>query len=215
MAKKLAWIKCKQWSRAYWPILVRDALAPVAAPSARIAALILFITLFFVLPPQGYPVWRDKVMHTVNAATLFVAAYVVYVLFAAITAIFKTNKQMRNQGSWFGSRFVYHSPQRVCTVLISPGDNDRVHVFHVGDTEAHAYVELKIEIDSPTNRVKARIGPAEGSRPFLPWEMGGAVERMQVRLPDSRKLGLHTRALPETVPIAVRVFVVSWEIQSA
>lgn len=209
--KPLFLVKAK---RAIWrwaKITVRDTLEPLYDTAAQIHLCTIFIVVFIILPPKGLAKWADHLIHLGEALEAFVYALCLFAALKAVGACFKVSIENEKLGAWFGRRFVYHEPQRVLTVLVTEQDNETTHLFKVSDAEKGSLVETVIDIDSPTGRVKAQIVWPKGQN-IIEWGGVNKNTRTSLQLPKDRMLGLRTNALPETSPVVVRVFVVSFEM---
>lgn len=204
-------VKSRHWLRFWKRIVVEDSLAPLTDSNARLNFFAILILLFLILPERGFAPWKAQVMSTVEAITVVLYAFPLFVLLNSFLAIFKTNKTLKELGKWADHRFVYHSPQQVFTVLASDKDNDKTHVFKIEDAEIGALLEMVVNIDSPLDRVKAQVVWPKGQN-LIDWIGWHGEIRQSLKLPEDRLLALRTYAPPETFPVAIRVYVASWEI---
>ena len=204
----IRWVKIKRWQVCWWSFIAKALFAPLADANARIEFIAFLIVVYL---HKGYEIWIEKVNAELGTFKNLAVAYVVYVLFSAITAIYKTSRKLSESGQWHGKQFIYHEPQRVFTVPVNEADNNTTHVFKLIDPEIGSLVQTKVEIDALHGRVQARVVWPK-AQTVLSWDGWHAGIRTSLMLPDDRLLGLRTNTLPGTDVTVVRVYVTSWSL---
>lgn len=127
-------------------------------------------------------------------------------------------------GTWHGNEFVYNEPVRVLTARWSPNENGRIIPFKVPQAPPFSLVTCKIEMDSGGHRIRCQVCFAthailkldgfQDTQFFQGEPNPSTLAKFSHRVETDRRLGLNCHSLPQTDPITVRVYVLSWEKQN-
>lgn len=203
-AKRRCFAWFKEWFiRTLNPVLGRDWLLLAAA---MLFALLIFFWNGASEIPTGISSWWAE-----KQALLW--ALPIYLVLTAIIAFRVSMRNEGKKGKWLGTKFLYFEPQLALTTEWKPADNGSLKAFRVKDAEPCSLVHYKLEIEGPAHRVwgallgKYRLSPEER---FV--AHGPLAPRGKVVVGNDRKLELRCYSEPKTVPVIVRVYLLSWEM---
>lgn len=208
--RKLWAFKAKRWVRFWWRITVRDSLSPVFNRQGLYRLLQIPVFLFLVNLAVGAGEMERELLLWWAAKLAVLLTIPLFVLVNTLLAPFRVWKEERDKGRWFDSRFVYHQPQTIFTILVSPADNDRVFNFTANDAEPNSLVYWKVEIDGAAKRTKAMV-VIHPNQDIGNWDIYHG-HTGSVRVAKDRAMYLRIHCLPETDATIVRVQILSWEM---
>ena len=199
----------------YLRLWLRDAIAETAAPltdtNSRLNFIAVLVLVYFLAPKRNPDAQILSVIS--NLQTLETLLYSVPIFFALnlIFAVFRVRKKECELGEWFGSRFIYHQPRRLFTVLVDERDNGNPFSFSVDDAEDGSLVSYAIETDRTDRRATVELAWPGGQRPM---DFGRPMNmpKGSFRLPPSREMSLLSHVEPQSTLTTVRVFMTGWEI---
>lgn len=209
------WFVLLMRARRYVKACIHDTFSQTMAPLTDASARLNYIGVLIVLlllSPRGGP---DKQLSFLTTALegLETALYAVpaFLLVNLVCALFRVRANERNLGKWFGTRFIYHEPVRLATVLVDEQDNGKHLRFAIDGPEDSSLVSYIIETDRRDNRAKVELAWPNGKRPM---ECGTPMQhpRGSFRLPKSRDMALMTHVEPQSTVTTVRVFMTGWEV---
>jgi hypothetical protein len=211
-----AWTKARIFFKHWFRVTVDETVAPILDRNARLSYLIVAALIYFMLPDEGFEIWKRQVMDVWRLCLAFLYAIPAFFIINAILAIPKTIKDRREVGQWYKNGFYYNQDQLVFTTIVSNADNDKKHFFEVKDAEVGSLVHVNWVINRMDNKVKANVSletstgpafdPTNPSAYFLPGVLVG------LRLPKNKTLCLRTYAEDGCEPTKVRVYVNRWEL---
>lgn len=141
----------------------------------------------------------------------------IWIVFNIIAAAIKVPIEERKKGRWFGNRFVYHSPLKALTTLVSPEDDWTSTVFKVDDAEPEAFVQFKIEYEGGI--AAARITPVGLLQDAQAWNMNtDQIQSMRdikygAKLNKRREAQLDVYCPKNSDATIMRIRVLSWQIE--
>jgi hypothetical protein len=131
-----------------------------------------------------------------------------------IAALFKVFKDEKEKGQWSGIKFVLNEPIHVTTKVVTADDNGKLIPFKVKGLHRGASVELllRIEPEYDAKNVRAQFAISEDI-PAI-WD---SYERhhMMGFLPHDETLFLATRKQVASNPSTIRVYLISWGLDSS
>jgi hypothetical protein len=152
--------------------------------------------------------WTEK---TMEASKVVLYSLPIFFSLNLFLAIFRVSKKEREKGKWFGPRFIYSEPQLLATRLVDENDNDNPFEFKIIDAEINALVSYKIEIDRTDNRATVQLD-CWGGKKAMVLDKPMHLPKGSFRLPQSRKMSVHTHVEPQSTLTTVRVYMTGWEI---
>lgn len=194
---------------------LRDAIAETVAPltdgNARLNYLAVLVVLFLLSPEWTSDKRLSWFAGELDAVIAIILSIPLFFLLNLVFGFFRVRKQELALGGWFGSRFIYHEPQRLFTALVDEKDNGKVFPFEIQDVENGALVSYAIETGRTDGRVKVELAWPGGQRPM---DFGAPMNfpKGSFRLPTSRKMSLLTHVEPQSTATTVRVFMTGWEL---
>ena len=207
--------KIKRFFRLLGWQIETDVLSVVSAPKSAFAALfgIFFFWLAFKFLGVEWmiaeaPIWM------VQAASILLAAICLLAL-VIVTAPLRVLRNEKLRGTWIGNQFVYHTPQHAFTAQWTTADNGTGKRFVFDHVEPNSLVQYNIDVDGGGDRVVTGLN-------FKHWELplfttGGQQVRStggkaKVRTNAKREFILFADSLPDTSPVIIRVYILSFEV---
>jgi hypothetical protein len=203
----------------YFKAFLREFFSEILAPLDRNAFLVVVAAplsagLYF------YYFGITAMDHHLGALLIgfysFVGAYVAYILLCIIRSPFVAYQRESNKGYWEGAAFIYKQPLLVFTKRLTVEENNKPFTFHVDDPEPNTFVRYKIDVENAEDRVLASIDFAHGKNleSMLSWStLRGIGPGGGIRLPNDKALSLVACLKENTVPVTIRVYIKSFEIQ--
>lgn len=199
-------LRLRQWARICLRLFVRRTFAPFHDQTAILILLSYPIFLWLVFLASGFARAHEEALVSWAAIRALWYAFPFFLIVNIFTAIFSSSREVQEKGQWFGSRFVYHSPQHVFTTLVTPSDDDQSIPFMVKDAEPNTLVQFNLEYDR--GLAVAAIGP------FVQAIHSMGVSRETTygaRIDAKRKTTLSIKIPENSDATIVRVYAISWE----
>jgi hypothetical protein len=192
----------KIWLREWLsPIFDRSQLLTF---SASVIALMLFLR-------HATPQDRDS---QASNWALMVESFGIALLAWAIINFFRAPiiaiSEDKSEGTWHGTRFVYHLPQLIAVErCAATGHLDRFKI-RFAHAEPGAFVFYRIEVEN--DYILPRIFVAVFSEVWLSPKIGASHLTGGLSLPRDRSAWLAVKMLPRTVSQTIRVYMVEFTI---
>ena len=202
-------------ARRYFRLWVWDGLTQTAAPlwdtNARLNLIGVFVAVLWLGPRRGAEGEIAAAAQALQALETLLWSIPVFLVLNMFFALFRVVKREREDGSWFGPRFVYHRPRHLTTALVDERDNGRPISFQIEDAEDASLISYAIETDRTDERVKVELAWPGGQRP-MDFGVPMNVPKGAFRLPKVRTMTLLCHVAPNSTATTVRVFMTGWEL---
>ncbi|WP_394171345.1 hypothetical protein [Saccharospirillum alexandrii] len=204
-------VRAKRYLRLWVRDAISETVAPLSDTSARLNYIGFLVVLFLIFPQWTLEEKATWLKALINGLIVILYSIPLFFLANLIFSIFRVKKKEASLGEWFGSRFIYHEPQRVLTVLVDENDNETPIVFPIHDAESGSLVSYVIQTDRADNRAKVEIAWPKGHR-ALDFGQPMNLPKGSFRLPTERKMSLITNVERNSTVTTVRVFMTGWEL---
>lgn len=198
--------KARRWAKQYRRILWRESVAPLYERGLLLQLLsIPFLLIITLLVLDKASALEELATWTI-AVLAVVATVPIWIGINILRVPALISKEERENGEWFGPRFVYRAPRLVHAVQVGPRDNERFLPFHIDDAEPDSFVQLKLEHDGGLAVAGAGLikQPVHGHGVIRETRYGvrlsGQSSRLYVECPENSD------------PTVVRVYMLSWEL---
>jgi hypothetical protein len=209
----VVWARTKRYVRLWLRDAIAQTIAPLTDTNARLNYIGVLVVLFLLSQQWSLDRLSSWVDTTFNSMEIFVYSVPVFFMLNLVFALFRVRKNEKELGEWYGSRFVYHEPRRLLTVMVDENDNDKHWSFGVEDAEGGSLVSYFIETDRTDNRAKVELAWPGGQRMISLGNRGPMnLPKGSFRLPESRRMSLLTHIEPQSTATTVRVFMTGWEV---
>ena len=209
------WQKAQRIARLSFGQLETDLRSVLSVPKAIFTAFFYFFSLWFGFSLLGIESMIDAVPHlSVQIGAGIMAAFCLLIL-TVISAPYRAWVNEKKIGKWVGRKFVFHSPQHAFTTQWTVSKNGTSEIFKFKHAEPRSFVSYRIDVDGGGARTVTSLG-------FRIWDMpifnsnGEKVRslgRTGATKTNSRcELTLHADSLPDSDPVVIRVYVLSFEV---
>jgi len=201
--------KVRQWLGLWWRIAIEDTRGPLFDTGARLQFFSLVALLIFVLPPEGYILWREELTNTWRAILAFLYALPLYTFVNAVVAVFKATKEQRRLGNWAGNRFVFHERRHLLTAVVTDKDNGKLLPFKVTGLPKKASVDLIVEVEKGFDDRNTRVQFISRLDHPITWDQ---YERhnMLAFVPDDETFYVTTQKQTPSNASTIKVYLMSW-----
>lgn len=197
--------------RACWKRWFTDLYAPLVSMTALFGFLTIPFLLFFLLAFGGEKAMLDRSTLFGASALATIAALPIWALILAIVAPFRVIAEEKKLGGWQGSKFIYLAPKLITTAEAQAGDG--TIEFKVDDIPPGAVIDYRIEVEGSAARFNGVVFGAFFVRPIKDiFDTTRFTPRGKVVLRKDRSLRLLCRLTAASLPMIVRVYALSWEI---
>jgi len=108
-----------------WVIFAREAIKPLTDRLAFLQFLAFPILLYFIWNNKGFWEMLAEFQTTFSMLEALFWAVPLYLVWCAVFAIFRVQKEEKENGQWAENRFLYHFPQHIKTFQFDQKDNDK------------------------------------------------------------------------------------------
>lgn len=208
---KLQSVKCYRWARKYLCFYFKDTFAPLLHRDSLIQFTASIVLFYLIYSYRGFLEMAKEVADWVTWQDALFHAFLFWMVVNLLLVVWKVKKQEDDLGRWYGNRFQYNEPQRILTVLVTPDKEYQCFDFAIKDAEKNALVNFITDTDGRKDLIGIGLGFSKANIPFgnMYFNSDG---KQGLKIPDKRGR-LFTKIAPESVPITVKLFMTSWEIQ--
>lgn len=201
----LTHLKFRQWRRSAARLFVERTMAPIKDPAAIPRLLSYPIFLWLVFLAGGFQLVTEEVLVSWAAFQALVYTFPFFLLANLVTSMIAAGDQIKQHGTWFGKRFVFHEPLHVYTTEFGSDDDKTHRSFEIDSAEPNSFVQFHLEHYG--GQGIASIGP-----PGMPLHGFGTAREVLYgsRINSRRAAALSFRSPKGSDPTIVRVYVVSW-----
>lgn len=201
--------KFQQWFKLWWQITIKETQAPLVDTGARLQLFSLIALLIYVLPPEGFIVWKEEVTNTWRAAQALFYALPIFMLLNAFIAIFKSLAERQQLGIWVNNRFVFHKPLHVKTAVVTDDDNGKLIPFKVTGLPKGSSVDLIAEIEKGFDDRNVKVQFISRKEQPITWDQ---YERhnMLAFIPDDETFYITTEKQTPSNASTIKVYILSW-----
>lgn len=123
-------------------------------------------------------------------------------------------------GQWEGNVFVYHQPLLVFTKMVTWEESLKPFIFTIdgeGAPPPNTFIYWRIDADRAKNRVKATIDGPLGNMAEVFLNMKRSTDagfNSGIQLTEDRRMSLVAKLDEGTVPVILRVYITSYEVEN-
>jgi hypothetical protein len=197
--------------RRCFKLWLSDFYAPLVSMSALFSFLTIPFLLFFLLAFGGDKAVVDRSTLMGATALATIAALPVWAVLIAIITPFRILAEEKKVGGWQGSKFIYLEPKLIVTAEVQAGDG--MVEFKVEGIPEGTVIDYRVDVEGAPERLNCVLFGAFFVRPIEEiLSTTRFAPRGKVVLRRGHSLRLMCRTPDNSVPMIVRVYALSWEI---